>query len=456
MFKPARADHQHARVEQLALPGSSDVRQDDVARVPLDLDPAGTGAHRSRDRQLLFGDLAVTDEERPEHRRVAILQGQDEEPDVRVERDDVFRAVSIGLRRVSLGVRVRVVVAPCSQPRSSISRSIRSCSSASMRKVTLLTSMFVAVKTWTGTPSDVRRRSRRLHWGIRGALAPRSPCGRRRRALPSTSRGAHGPPNAVPLAGANPTNEVGYSRPRAFGSPGGAWDDTHEMKVAVVGHVEWITFARGPGAHRRGDRTCDGDVVGAGGGGAVSAVQLAKLAGSSELFTAFGGDGVGRRAREELSAARVHVHGEERSDPTRKALCFVDGDGERTITTLGPRLEARGSDGLAWDHLDDASAVYVTAGDADALHRARVARVMVVSAPSGRPRRVGRSSRRGGQERLGRPRALRPRGPGPRPARPRRADGGCGRWIVRSVGRRATSLRASPAPRPDHRHVRSG
>ena len=111
----------------------------------------------------------------------------------------------------------------------------------------------------------------------------------------------------------------------------------------------------------------------------MSAVQLAKLAGSSELFTALGGDGVGRRAREELSASRVHVHGEERPDPTREALCLVDGDGERTITTLGPRLEARGSDGLAWDHLDDAGAVYVTAGDEDALRRARVARVMVVS-----------------------------------------------------------------------------
>ena len=229
------------------------------------------------------------------------------------------------------------------------------------------------------------------------------------------------------------------------------------MKVAVVGHVEWITFARGPGAHRRGDRTCDGDVVGAGGGGAVSAVQLAKLAGSSELFTAFGGDGVGRRAREELSAARVHVHGEERSDPTRQALCFVDGDGERTITTLGPRLEARGSDGLAWDHLDDASAVYVTAGDADALHRARVARVMVVSArhlavlaASGVRADAVVGSASDVHERYD-PEVL-AHAPPDLVVLTEGAEGA----IVRSVGRRATSLRASPAPRPDHRHVRSG
>ena len=60
------------------------------------------------------------------------------------------------------------------------------------------------------------------------------------------------------------------------------------------------------------------------------------------LFTALGGDGVGRRAREELSASRVHVHCEERPDPTRQALCLVAGDGERTrggdaVTQTGRR-----------------------------------------------------------------------------------------------------------------------
>ena len=83
----------------------------------------------------------------------------------------------------------------------------------------------------------------------------------------------------------------------ACGTPGPAWDDTHGMKVAVVGHVEWITFARvdrvpTAGAIAHATETW----WGAGGGGAVSAIQLAKLAGSSELFTALGGDGVGRRA----------------------------------------------------------------------------------------------------------------------------------------------------------------
>src|SRR3954449_11730410 len=71
--------------------------------------------------------------------------------------------------------------------------------------------------------------------------------------------------------------------------------------VAVVGHVEWIEFARV-------DHVPDpGEIVHAsewweevGGGGAVAAVQIAKLAGACDFFTALGTDDLGRRARERL------------------------------------------------------------------------------------------------------------------------------------------------------------
>ena len=63
------------------------------------------------------------------------------------------------------------------------------------------------------------------------------------------------------------------------------------MRTAVIGHTEWIEFGNVeavPGA---------GDIVHAtdaweepGGGGAVAAVQLARLAGSCTFYTAFGGD----------------------------------------------------------------------------------------------------------------------------------------------------------------------
>jgi ribokinase len=60
-------------------------------------------------------------------------------------------------------------------------------------------------------------------------------------------------------------------------------------------------------------------------------------------------------------------------------VCLVDRDGERTITTLGPRLEADGDDHLPWDRLERADALYATAGDAAAIRAARAARVLVVS-----------------------------------------------------------------------------
>jgi ribokinase len=152
------------------------------------------------------------------------------------------------------------------------------------------------------------------------------------------------------------------------------------LRVAVVGHVEWITFARVDQVPPTGGI---GHAIetwaGAGGGGGVAARQLAKLAGSCDLFTAFGGDEIADRAREELAADGVRVHAETRPMATRQAICLVDRSGERTITTLGPRLQARGSDPLPWDRLGEADAVYVTAGDDEAIRRARAARIMVVS-----------------------------------------------------------------------------
>jgi ribokinase len=151
-------------------------------------------------------------------------------------------------------------------------------------------------------------------------------------------------------------------------------------RVAVVGHIEWMTFARVDRVPAAGDIAHAMETwSGAGGGGGVAAQQLAKLAGSCELFTALGEDEIGGRAARELASVGIAVHAARRTAPTRQAVCLVDREGERTITTLGPRLEASGSDALPWDRLAEIDAVYVTAGDAEALRRARAARVVVVS-----------------------------------------------------------------------------
>ncbi|MGH2538901.1 MAG: PfkB family carbohydrate kinase [Actinomycetota bacterium] len=152
------------------------------------------------------------------------------------------------------------------------------------------------------------------------------------------------------------------------------------MRVAVVGHVEWIWFGAvdsipGPGdiAHA----TDDWEEVG--GGGAVAAVQLRKLAGACDLFAALGDDEIGDRSRRELTDHGLDVHAGKRDERTRRALTLVDPAGERTITTLGPRLAPSASDPLPWDRLDGTDAVYVTAGDTEAFRLARRARVMVVT-----------------------------------------------------------------------------
>ena len=81
------------------------------------------------------------------------------------------------------------------------------------------------------------------------------------------------------------------------------------------------------------------------GGGAVAAVQLARLAGSRVAV---------HRARRRRARASARSRGcrarreraapsRRRAIPTRRALTLVDDRGERTITTLGPRLEPLGA-----------------------------------------------------------------------------------------------------------------
>lgn len=154
------------------------------------------------------------------------------------------------------------------------------------------------------------------------------------------------------------------------------------MKVAVVGHVEWIRFCRverlpGPGdiAHSTEDWEQ------AGGGGGVAALQLARLVGEATLFTALGDDELGRRAREELELRGVQVHAATMRDPQRWAFTHIDETGERTITTVGRKLRPRGNDdSLPWNELRHADAVFFVAGDEDALRRARAARVLTATA----------------------------------------------------------------------------
>ncbi len=146
------------------------------------------------------------------------------------------------------------------------------------------------------------------------------------------------------------------------------------MRCAVVGHVEWVEFARVP------RMPSAGEIVHAervwqepAGGGAVVARQLALLAGRCELFTALGDDAVGRESAERLARLGVDVH-VKWGGATRRAWTHVDAAGERTITVLGDKLlpEAR----LPLDGYD---LVFFVAGEPETLQAARRAQFVAAT-----------------------------------------------------------------------------
>lgn len=156
------------------------------------------------------------------------------------------------------------------------------------------------------------------------------------------------------------------------------------MRSAVVGHVEWVQFAR---VERL---PSPGEIVHAlewweeaAGGGAVAAVELARLGGRSTLFTALGDDDLGARARERLESLGVRVLAAVRRGPQRRAFTFVDAAGERTITVMGERMVPSGDDRLPWNELDACATAFFTGGDAGALAHARRARTLVATPRAG-------------------------------------------------------------------------
>jgi ribokinase len=155
---------------------------------------------------------------------------------------------------------------------------------------------------------------------------------------------------------------------------------SRRVRVAVVGHCEWAEFAVVERLPRPGEIIQATETWSeAAGGGAVAAVQIAKLAGECLFLTATGDDDLGDRVLPDLERQGVTVRAGRRQSPQRKAFVYLDGDGERTITTLGPRLSPQGTDRLGWDSMGEVDAVYVTAGDLEAVRAAGRARHVVAT-----------------------------------------------------------------------------
>ena len=151
-------------------------------------------------------------------------------------------------------------------------------------------------------------------------------------------------------------------------------------RIGVIGHIEWVDFLPVPRFPRQGEVIhAEGGFLRAGGGGGVAASVLTEIGAEIDFFTALGDDVYGHAALAQLEERGVHMHVAWRAEPTRRAVTLLEPSGERTIVTLGERLEPRGSDELDWDRLREAGSVYFTAGDAGALKHARRAAVVVAS-----------------------------------------------------------------------------
>jgi ribokinase len=159
-----------------------------------------------------------------------------------------------------------------------------------------------------------------------------------------------------------------------------------KARVGVVGHVEWVEFARVPRVPIAGEIVHASDVFAeAGGGGAVAAVQLRRLAGEAVFLTALGTGPDGERAGADLRERHgVTVHATVRPAAQRRTFTFLDDAHERTITVLGERIVPRRADPLPWESLAELDAIYLTGGDAGAVRAARAARVLVAT-----PRAIG-------------------------------------------------------------------
>ena len=144
------------------------------------------------------------------------------------------------------------------------------------------------------------------------------------------------------------------------------------MRVAVVGHVEWVEFARVERVPAPGEIVHASTLGGSRRRRAVAAGQLAKLAGDATFFTALGDDELGRRARELERARRPRPRGP--ADEPQRRVVRRRRVGERTITVIGDKLVPTGTI-LCRGELAGSTPSSPAAAMTEALRAARQARV---------------------------------------------------------------------------------
>ena len=158
-----------------------------------------------------------------------------------------------------------------------------------------------------------------------------------------------------------------------------------KLKLAVIGHIEWVTFLKVDQLPLAGQISHAKDYFEeAAGGAAVAAVQMARLTnGPVDLITSLGKDIYGEKCYERLTNLGLNLKVAWREESTRKGISLISKDGERAITVIGKRLQPLSSDDLPWSDMKNYDGIFVTATDKKGIRLARAARFLAATPRTG-------------------------------------------------------------------------
>ena len=158
-----------------------------------------------------------------------------------------------------------------------------------------------------------------------------------------------------------------------------------KLKLAVIGHIEWVTFLKVDKLPLAGEISHAKDCFEeAAGGAAVAAVQMARLTNEPvDLITSLGKDTFGQKCYERLTKLGLNLKVAWREKPTRKGISLISKDGERAITVIGERLEPIASDNLPWSDMKNYDGIFITATDKEGIRLASKARFVAATPRTG-------------------------------------------------------------------------
>ena len=159
-----------------------------------------------------------------------------------------------------------------------------------------------------------------------------------------------------------------------------------KLKLAVIGHIEWVTFLKVDQLPLAGEISHAKDSFEeAAGGAAVAAVQMARLINEPvDLITSLGKDTYGEKCYERLTKLGLNLKVAWREKPTRKGISLISKDGERAITVIGERLQPIASDDLPWSNLKNYDGIFITATDEEGIRLASKAKFVAATPRTGK------------------------------------------------------------------------